>query len=345
VKSTLLVIAVAAGVLSGITVASAQAPPTAIASHSDDSGAHDYQLGPGDLVSIRVSGVTEFDQLTRVSNSGRVRVPYVGVLFVAGKTAVDVEREVGRLIQQHELVNEPAVRVEVQEHRARPAYVLGEVNAPGQFVITGEMYLLDLLSKAGGLLPAADQTGFLYRRNWPRPSTDARVIAVADSAGVTQGAGPAAGDPPPAETPPRVPPGERSEPEEVIRIDFDALRNGTDLELNVRLQGGDILYVPRRRPQNIFIIGDVKVPGVYTLPRRGAVTAAQAVIYAGGPLPTAKTGHGFLMRHDDAGVRTAVPVDFDAILKGKDNDFPVRPNDIIFIPSSNVKTVGVGLLS
>ena len=42
----------------------------------------DYQLGPGDVVSIRVSGLREFDQRTRVSNSGRIRVPYVGVMLV-----------------------------------------------------------------------------------------------------------------------------------------------------------------------------------------------------------------------------------------------------------------------
>jgi protein involved in polysaccharide export with SLBB domain len=91
-------------------------------------------------------------------------------------------------------------------------------------------------------------------------------------------------------------------------------------------------------------VGDVKTPGAYGLPRRGEVTAAQAIIYAGGPLRTAKTGSGFLMRHDETGTRQAVPVDFAAILKGKKPDFPVRPDDIIYIPSSTKKTIGVGML-
>ena len=38
-------------------------------------GSYDYRIGPGDVLSIRVSGVREFDQSIRVSNSGRIRVP------------------------------------------------------------------------------------------------------------------------------------------------------------------------------------------------------------------------------------------------------------------------------
>jgi polysaccharide export outer membrane protein len=115
--------------------------------------------------------------------------------------------------------------------------------------------------------------------------------------------------------------------------------------LNVRLQGGDVLYVPRRRQQNFYVIGDVINPGPYTLPRRGTITAAQAVIYAGGTLPTAKSGKGFLMRHDSLGVRQATPVDFKAIVAGKQPDFQMQADDIIFIPNSAVKTIGVGLLN
>jgi protein involved in polysaccharide export with SLBB domain len=133
--------------------------------------------------------------------------------------------------------------------------------------------------------------------------------------------------------------------EEVVEINFEELRTGARPELNIRVQGGDILYVPRMRPENVYIIGDVKVPGAYTLPRHGTITAAQAVIYAGGPMPTAGMKNGFLMRHDEAGGRQAFPVDFAAILDGKKPDIPIRPNDIIYIPNSALKTIGVGMLN
>jgi len=298
----------------------------------------DYRLGPGDLLSITVSGARNFDQSARVSNSGRIRIPYVGVMFVAEQTTLEVESEIASLIQKHELISEPSVRVQVEQYRSRPTYIIGEVNTPGQFVITGEMFLLDLISKAGGLLPGAAETAVLYRRSQAKPSVKARIlgapeIGAADAAAppANQNAGASQAEPGAGET--------------AISINLRELREGKRPELNVRLEGGDIFYVPRARPQNIWIIGDVKVPGGYTLPRRGQITAAQAVIYAGGPLPTAKMKDGFLMRHNAAGVREALPVDFAAIIDGRRPDIPVLPDDIIFIPNSSVKTVAAGLLT
>jgi polysaccharide biosynthesis/export protein len=75
------------------------------------------------------------------------------------------------------------------------------------------------------------------------------------------------------------------------------------------------------------------------------LTAAQAVIYAGGTLATAKSGKGFLMRHDPTGERMAIPVDFRGIIAGKTPDPPIQADDIIFIPNSAVRTIGVGLLN
>jgi polysaccharide biosynthesis/export protein len=294
----------------------------------------DYQLGPGDQVSIYVQGVREFTRSGRISNTGRLRVPYVGIVFAAGRTVTELEREIAERIKEHELVNEPLVRVEVDQQRAAPAFVLGEVITPGQFVISGEMYLLDLITRAGGLQPVAGSVAYVYRRPTAQVAVTARVMGIdnPDAAEVPPAA-PAAAQPPAAAE------------EGVIKIDLDALRFGSKPELNVRINGGDIVHVPRRQIRNIFIIGDVKVPGVYMLPRRGEVTAAQAIAYAGGPSATAKVKSGFLMRYDANGVHEAIPVHFSDILNGKSPDLPVLPGDIIFVPNSAVKTIGVGLLN
>jgi polysaccharide export outer membrane protein len=331
-----------AGLVGGVKAASGQelakdAGPSTAPVRAPQGLSSEYQLGPGDLVSIRVSGLREFEHSTRLSNSGRIRVPYVGVMMAAGMTALEVEREVARLIKDHELINEPSVRVYVEQHRAQPTYAIGEVDTPGQFVITGEMYLLDLISRAGGLMATADSTGFLYRRNSQNPRVQTRILGADATAADSATPGSPAQAPSEAEA--------KSKAEEVIQIDFNALREGTKPEMNVRLQGGDILYVPRRTPENFFVIGDVKVPGAYTLPRRSKISAAQAIIYAGGPLPTAKSGKGFLMRHDEAGIRQARPVDFAGILKGEEPDFTIEPNDIIFIPKGALQTIGIGLLN
>lgn len=300
---------------------------------SGQGGLTEYRVGPGDVLSIRVSGVREFDQSLRVSNSGRVRVPFVGIMYTAGMTTTELEREIAQKIRDFELVNEPQVRVQVEQYRAWPVHVVGEVTTPGQFVITGEMYVLDLIAKAGGLANSADEIGILYRRGASRPSVTARLTA-----------GPPPDDVPPppvSEAPPTGPPSDA----QVIPINLDDLREGKRPELNIRLQGGDVLYVPRRKGRNIFIIGDVRVPGAYALPRHGTISAAQAVIYAGGTLVTAKNSAAFLMRHDENGVRQAIPIDFIEIIKGKKPDIPVQEDDIIFVPLSPTKQIAVQLLN
>ncbi len=45
------------------------------------------------------------------------------------------------------------------------------------------------------------------------------------------------------------------------------------------------------------------------------------------------------------GERQELPVNFADILKGKKEDFVVRANDIIFVPGSNAKSIGYGLLN
>jgi polysaccharide export outer membrane protein len=366
-KSLVLVFMLAAGAQQAAPPAAVQvapvppgakAVPQSTPTPADDLPStipQEYQLGPGDLMTVKVSGVKDFEQSARVSNSGRIRVPYVGVMFVAGLTTFEVEKEVARLIKEHELVNEPIVRVSIDEYHAQPIYAIGEFKSPGQFVTKGDMHLLDLVSKAGGLLGGANETGYLYRRNRPRPVIQSRMIGEGDPPSVpfaapsstAPSAGPSAGEP---SASPIVAGPSASDPmvvknEQVTVINFKELREGVRPEANVVLKGGDILYVPAARPDNLYLIGDVKNPGAYTMPRRGQYTAAQALISAGGVLPTAKMGNGFIMRHDETGLAETIPVNFSEIIAGKQADVPLKPNDIIFIPNSYAKTVGLALFN
>jgi polysaccharide export outer membrane protein len=115
----------------------------------------EYQVGPGDVLSIRVFNLPQFDQTTRISNSGKIHVPYIGIVPVANMTVAQIENEIAKQLRDRQLVKEPWVRVQVTEYNAQPVFVVGEVTAPGQFVIIGDMRLLDVIAKAGGLSPTA----------------------------------------------------------------------------------------------------------------------------------------------------------------------------------------------
>jgi polysaccharide biosynthesis/export protein len=275
----------------------------------------DYRVGPGDSLLINVFGSNEFDQTIRVSNSGKIHVPHLGILKVIDRTPSQIQDEIARQLVERDFMKEPWVQVRIAEYRAHPVYILGEVMQPGQFLIRDEMHVMDLISLTAGFNDVASPIGYLYRRKVE--SSDA-----------------VAGDS-----------GKQSVAEEAIEINFQQLYDGSRPELNMRLQGGDVLYVPQRRDNFFFIVGDVLGTGAFTIPFGQKVLATQAIAKAGGPMKTAKMSKGILMRYDQNGKRQELAVDFKAILQGKKPDFPLMPNDIIFIPGSNAKTIGYGLLN
>jgi polysaccharide biosynthesis/export protein len=272
----------------------------------------DYLIGAGDVLKIDVFGVQGFDQFARVSNSGRIHVPYVGVLKVHNMSASQLEKKIAAALVERELVKEPWVKVQVVEYRAHPVYILGEVQQPGQFLLTKPMTVMDLITYAGAFSDAFSPTGYLYRYRDP---------ADLDSY-----------DP------------NRPRQQEVIKIDFQALYSGKHPEMNLQLRGGDVLYVAQRKPRHFYVVGDVLKPGAVPLLSEEPMLFTEAISRAGGPAKTAKMRKGILLRYDDAGNRQEIPVNFDAILKGRNPNLQVLADDIIFIPGSTAKTLGYGLL-
>ena len=75
--------------------------------------------------------------------------PLIGDVRVAGLTPGAIEALLRDLLGKDYLVN-PQVSVSVQEYRSQRVFVLGEVEKPGTYAMTGQTTLLDVLSQAGG---------------------------------------------------------------------------------------------------------------------------------------------------------------------------------------------------
>lgn len=301
----------------------------------------EYRVGPGDLLSIRVFGLDQFDQTARISNSGKIHVRYIGVLRVADTTVGQIEQEIARELRERGLVKEPWVRVQVEEYNAQPVFVIGEVNSPGQIMITGEMHLVDVITKAGGFRPSAAEEAFLIRRGGHYRSAIEAIRQGSENP--SEEASQSGARPPEAAGGASA---EAAESGTRIKINIPQLSDGSRPELNVRVQGGDVFYVPTMRQQVIYIIGEVKFPGAYVLPRYyDHITATRALAYAGGTLRrSAKTNKAFIVRYDKNGAIRPIPFDISASIKGKQPDIPMMPNDIIFVPRSVAKMTGYKLL-
>lgn len=272
----------------------------------------DYRLGAGDVVAISVLGIKDFDRAVPISNSGRMHVPYLGVLSVAGMTLDQLREEVGRRLRERGLLKNPWVQARVVDYRAHTVYILGEVLMPGQYVLKQDMYMMDLVSLGMGMNSVTSRTVYLYRQKPPAP------------AGVK----------------PAVP----ENPYDVMAIDLQEVLNGKRPDLNIRLRGGDILYCPERKATYFYAVGDLNRPGAVEMPQNESVLVSRAISLAGGPSRTAKMSKSFVLRYDESGARQQLPVNFKKVLAGKQPDFVINPNDVIFVPGSSVKTLAYGIL-
>jgi len=132
--------------------------------------------------------------------------------------------------------------------------------------------------------------------------------------------------------------------EQTIAVDLSKILETGDLQQNVIVQGGDVINVRSRPIETIYVIGEVNRAGAFTKAPKQPVRVSQLIALAGGPMKTANTSKGILVRYNEAGQRSEVPLDVQAIIKGKSPDIFVQANDVIFIPGSTMKSLGYGVL-
>jgi polysaccharide export outer membrane protein len=129
--------------------AAAVAPPAAPAVPS-----RDYRVGAGDVLEVTVFGNDDLSRTPTVQTTGRIAVPLVGDVPVAGLTLQEIQRELTERLGRSLLVN-PQLDVRVREYKSQFASVVGEVNSPGRKPLRGRTRLIDLLLDAGGFTARA----------------------------------------------------------------------------------------------------------------------------------------------------------------------------------------------
>jgi len=110
---------------------------------------------------------------------------------------------------------------------------------------------------------------------------------------------------------------------EVIRVNVRELERELEsgqLSRNVVLDDGDTIYVPRFDPNRVYVSGQVRTPGAYSVADK--TTVFQALALAGGPTERASLGRVQIMRLVD-GKQKTIKANLEAI---------VRPGDTIIVP-------------
>ena len=108
----------------------------------------DYVLGPGDGISIDLWGGVSRRFYRAVDREGRVSLPEVGPLLVAGKSLGDVQQSVQRTLRTQ--FRDISADVSLSKLRTVRVYIVGDVVKPGAYDVSSLSTPLNALFAAGG---------------------------------------------------------------------------------------------------------------------------------------------------------------------------------------------------
>src|SRR6266704_1103139 len=110
-----------------------------------------YVVGPGDSLSIDLWGGVSQRLPRTVDREGRVALPEVGPVLVAGRTLGDVQETVQRTLRTQ--FRNVSADVSLLRLRSVRVYVVGDVTSPGAYDISSLSTPLNALFVAGGVTP------------------------------------------------------------------------------------------------------------------------------------------------------------------------------------------------
>ena len=108
----------------------------------------EYRIGPGDVLNIEVWKDAALSRQVTVLPDGKISFPLIGELTAGDRTVAELKKEIESKISR--FVPDSPLTVEVRQVNSLHVYVLGRVNAPGRFILTSNVTVLQALAIAGG---------------------------------------------------------------------------------------------------------------------------------------------------------------------------------------------------
>ncbi len=144
---------------------SAHRKPKGDATDSPEPMHDTYVIGAEDVLSINVWHEPDISRSVPVRSDGAISLPLVGEVQAAGKTPLQLERDITQRLKAY--ISEPEVAVMVQEMRSKRFNILGQVVRPGSYLLTGSVTVLDAIAMAGGFRDFAKQKQIYVLRRSP----------------------------------------------------------------------------------------------------------------------------------------------------------------------------------
>lgn len=122
-----------------------------------------YRVGAEDRIRVNVFGVEDLSGEYRINGAGRVLLPLVGEVAIAGLSLGEVEQAIADAYSQ-DYLRDPQVSVEVIEYRSQQFTVIGAVAQPKVYNVSRQITLVEALAMAGGISSEAGSQVYLTDR-------------------------------------------------------------------------------------------------------------------------------------------------------------------------------------
>ncbi len=169
-----------------------------------------YKITLTDLLRIDIYQEEDLRTMSRVDAKGKINLPLVGEVLVAGLTVSDAQKAVEAAYRDGRYLRTPQVTINVEAYAPREVSIQGQIRSPGRYPLPIEtsMTVLELVTRAGGFTDTAKGTAV----NITRVTPDGK--------------------------------------KQVFTIDVDSLLKGKDRaninDNSLMLEPGDIVFVPER---------------------------------------------------------------------------------------------------
>ena len=220
----------------------------------------DYVVGPQDVLAINSFDQADLSGHFTVEADGTFTYPMIGRVKAGGLTLRQIEAELKARLKDENYFLNPQLSVTIDQYKSQRVFIVGEVRSPGTYPLSGDMSLIEALARAGSMLPSASGEALIIHQ---RPGEHAA---------------------PAVEIP--------QDPARITRINMRDVENGIMSE-NATLRDGDTVIVPRA--QSVYVFGQVKNPGAYSLQQTNT-TVLQALSLAGGVTENGSTNRIKIVR-------------------------------------------------
>ena len=273
-----------------------------------------YQIGPGDEITGKVLGESQFDFVATVDENGRIEVPFFEKPVLAKCLSErELRAEVTKLLSKY--LKSPQLSLRVTDRKSRPpASVYGEVRTPGQVILVRRTTLLELLSFSGGV---NEEAGGMIQVFRTRPPVCVDDTADADWKNSGEG----------LDVPSRM-------------YSLSSLRLGKE-EANPVIYPGDVIVIQKASP--VYITGEVVNPqGIFL--KEGGTSLSEAIAKIGGVRREAKTKDVKIYRlKSNSKDREIINANYDQIRKGLQKDVMLEPYDIVEVDKAK-DNIGMAIL-